>query len=188
MPDAHLSQSSDADDTDVHAALESTPLLERGVHCDARAKDGAGRLQGVRLRDLDGKVPADGHALAVAALGVAGVGGDAAVVPAHPTEGERRHLVAAVLVTGLARLAFHARVYEAADACVVAHLDVLDVLADLGYHSGDLVSRYQGKGDGHRHDVPRHVDVAVTDAAVLDVDGDIVGSAGVPLDGELGEL
>ena len=52
---------------------------------------------------LDGKVPADCHALAVATLCVAGVGGDAAVVRAHPAEGERRHLVATVLVTGFAR-------------------------------------------------------------------------------------
>ena len=52
---------------------------------------------------LDGKVPVDGHALAVAALGVAGVGGDPAVVPAFTAEGEGRHLVTPVLVPGLAR-------------------------------------------------------------------------------------
>ena len=47
-----LSQSADADDPDVHAALEGAPLLERGVHRDAGAEDGAGRLQRVALRDL----------------------------------------------------------------------------------------------------------------------------------------
>ena len=48
-------------------------------------------------------MPVDGHALAVAALGVAGVGGDPAVVPAFTAEGEGGHLVAPVLVPGLAR-------------------------------------------------------------------------------------
>ena len=48
-------------------------------------------------------MPVDGHALAVSALGVAGVGGDPAVVGALPSEGERRHLVASVLVPVLAR-------------------------------------------------------------------------------------
>ena len=48
----NLSESADADDPDVHAALEGAPLLERGVHRDAGAEDGAGRLQRVALRDL----------------------------------------------------------------------------------------------------------------------------------------
>ena len=48
-----LSQSADADDPDVHAALEGAPLLERGVHRDAGAKDGPGGLQRVALRDLE---------------------------------------------------------------------------------------------------------------------------------------
>ena len=52
---------------------------------------------------LDGKVPVNDHALAVAALGVSGVGGDPAVVRALPAEGEGRTLAAAVLVPGLAR-------------------------------------------------------------------------------------
>ena len=78
--------------------------------------------------------------------------------------------------------ALEARVYEAPDAGVVAHLDILDVLADLGHHAGNLVSWDQWKGDGHRQGVPRKVDVGVTDAAVLDVDGHVVGAAGVPLE------
>ena len=48
-------------------------------------------------------MPVDGHALAVAALGVARVGGDPAVARALAAEGEGRRLVAPVLVTGLAR-------------------------------------------------------------------------------------
>ena len=49
----YLSESADADDPDVHAALERAPLLERRVHRDARAEDGAGSLQRVALRDLE---------------------------------------------------------------------------------------------------------------------------------------
>ena len=48
-------------------------------------------------------MPVDGHALAVAALGVPGVGRDPAVVRALPAKGEGRHLGATVLVAGLAR-------------------------------------------------------------------------------------
>ena len=49
----HLSESADADDPDVHAALERAPLLERRVHRDARAEDGAGCLQRVALGNLE---------------------------------------------------------------------------------------------------------------------------------------
>ena len=48
-------------------------------------------------------MPVDGHALAVAALGVSGVGGDPAVAGALPPEGKSRHLVASVLIPVLAR-------------------------------------------------------------------------------------
>ena len=47
-------------------------------------------------------MPVDGHALAVSALGVAGVGGDPAMAGALPPKGERRHLVASVLIPILA--------------------------------------------------------------------------------------
>ena len=52
---------------------------------------------------LNSKMPVDGHALAVAALGVSGVGGDPAVAGALPPEGKSRHLVASVLIPVLAR-------------------------------------------------------------------------------------
>ena len=51
---------------------------------------------------LNSKMPVDGHALAVSTLGVSGVGGDPAVAGALPPKGERRHLVASVLIPILA--------------------------------------------------------------------------------------
>ena len=52
-------------------------------------------------------------------------------------------------------------------------------------HPGNLVSRYERERHGHAHVVVHEVDVRVTYTAVLDVDGDIVGPASVPLDCEL---
>ena len=49
----HLSKSADANNTDIHAALKRAPLLERRVHRDARAEDGAGCLKGVALGNLE---------------------------------------------------------------------------------------------------------------------------------------
>ena len=49
----YLSKTTDADDPNIHAALERTPLLERRVHRDSRAEDGAGSLQRVALGDLE---------------------------------------------------------------------------------------------------------------------------------------
>ena len=48
-------------------------------------------------------MPVEGHALAVSTLGVSRVGGDPAVAGALPAKGERRHLVASVLIPVLAR-------------------------------------------------------------------------------------
>ena len=48
----YLSQSAYADDADIETSVESAPVLQRGVHGDAGAKDGSRRLQGVVIRNL----------------------------------------------------------------------------------------------------------------------------------------
>ena len=57
--------------------------------------------------------------------------------------------------------------------------------ACLRHDSGNLVSRHERKGHRHGHVVHDVVDVRVADAAVLDVDGDVIGTASIPLDCKL---
>ena len=102
--------------------------------------------------------------------------------------GVRRHAGdgAVLLVTVAAVVAFAAGVDEAADADTIADLVLGDVGTGFGDDPDDLVPR----NDRVRLASPvavDGVDVGVTNAGVLDVDEDVVGSDGSPLDGDGGE-
>lgn len=172
----------DADDAQAHGAC----VLARER---AQAAAGAGNddgLAGLGARLLEALVDGDAGAedgrdlLEVALLGDAGdVGGlgDAVLLEAAVDGVARQRGVAAErLVGGLAVGAGEAGPVEPLDADVVAELDVLDELAAGDDDAGALVAadeRHLG-GDGP---VAHHgVQVRVADAAVLDVDEDLVGA------------
>jgi hypothetical protein len=52
QPQAHLTQAADADHADGAAAVDSPPMFEGGVHCDAGAEDGTSGLQRIVGWDL----------------------------------------------------------------------------------------------------------------------------------------
>ena len=47
-----LSQSPNAGDANVESSIEGAPVLQRGVHRDAGAEDGARRLERIVVRNL----------------------------------------------------------------------------------------------------------------------------------------
>lgn len=140
------------------------------------AGTGAGGLESL----VDGQTGAeDGrHGGEVAVLGDAGhVGGLAdgvlleRAVDSISREGGRR---AQRLVGLAALLAAHARPVQPLDAHVVANLDVGDQLAAGYHHAGSLVAADEGHLGGEGPVSIDGVEVGVADAAVLDVDEDLV--------------
>ena len=137
----------------------------------------------------------------VAAEGPAGVGPDVAVLDV-PVVGPRHPLAAHVLLPRLAPAAVHAGVHDAAHSHPVAllalgnfaahltrkHVDhSYQVQTHLGHHARQLVSRHTGVV-GVAHVVAGDVDVGVADAAVLQLEGDVMLPRHVPRDVNLGEL
>ena len=102
---------------------------------DARAQQRRGGVQRDRVGDAQHVVLVDDDRAAVAALGRLTVAADAVVGADHAA------VVAVLLLTGLAVLAFAAGVDEAADADAVADL----VLGDLGADLGDDARRSRGR-------------------------------------------
>ncbi len=144
---------------------------------------GSGLVQRERIRDAQDVVLIDDDGGAVAAVGGAAVTLGGVVGAVHAV------LAGAVLLqTGLAVVAFAARVDEAADADVIADLVLGDLGADLGDDAGDLVSRYHRVVGGAPPFGFHGVDIAVTDTRELDVEGHIVRADGAALDGGLGQM
>src|SRR6185369_2709496 len=107
------------------------------------------------------------------ARGIAAVGGRLAVA-LEGAVGQSRFLLAELLVPVPAGGTLAARVDETPDADRIAGLPFRDVAAHVRHPAHDLVTRH------HRvladvPLVPDHVDVRMADAAVEDVDDDVIG-------------
>ena len=119
---AHLSEASEADDSNVEAALGGTEALERREHGDSGAEDGSGHLQRVGLGDLDQELPVAGDLVAEASVSVASVVRHHAGVLDGAASGVGVPVLADVLLEVGAGVAILAGVDVPADADMVSNL------------------------------------------------------------------
>ena len=103
-----------------------------------------------------------------------------AVLPILAVVGHGREMGTILLLSRTAWLAFHATVDHAADRSHVADLEPCNLRTDGGNAADNLVPR-QGGIEGVVPIVADLVQVRMTDAAVEDVDRDIVRSQIAPL-------
>jgi hypothetical protein len=143
-------------------------MLERHICRDARAQQRGSVLQLHALRDVHHEAVLDHDLLAIAAVGRRAVVFAAVVGLDVPLEAE-------LLLAPNAVLAFTARVDHAPDAYTVADREPLHLRADGGDYTGDLMAGNHWE-DRPAPLIPCLMDIAVADAAVLDVDLDIVAA------------
>jgi hypothetical protein len=156
-------------------------MLERGIGGDAGTKQGRRALERnvlwdrehVILVDRDaGRVAAKGRRLAVTLVAVVG---------------ERHADLAILLLAFAAGRAAAAGIDEAADADDVAGLPFLHMVADLDHLADNLVARDHGE-DRVVPLVLHLMNVGVTDAAIKNVNQNVVRARFAPLDGPRRQL
>ena len=165
---AHVAETAKTHHADLHARPDE-PLAQRVVEGDAGAEQRRRRVEGQVLRDVQ-----DVALLAHDVGGVAAVSrGDAIALEA--VVGRCVSAVEAVLLLAdIAVFAVAARVDEAADAGMIADLELGDLAADGDDDARDLMAGH------HREDrlaplLETLMDVGVADAGELDVDGHVEG-------------
>ncbi len=136
---------------------------------------GAARSSGMPLGIVQHVILVDGDAGGIAAIGRRLAVALIAVI------GERHARLAILLLAGTAGLAAPAGIDEAADADDMTGLPFLDMVADLDHPADDLVARHHGK-DRAAPFVAGLVDVGMADAAIENVDQDIVRAGLTALD------
>ncbi len=127
---SYLSQSSNSHYADLLPALVCAPVAERRVGGDAGTHDGSGGLQRIVVRDLDGVLLPKGVLPGVPSIGVAPVRGNVAMGGGIGV-GHGHAALAVLLLAPTAAVTLLAGVHDAADTNLVAHLELLDILANL---------------------------------------------------------
>ncbi|MPM63465.1 hypothetical protein SDC9_110345 [bioreactor metagenome] len=172
--DAHVAQPAHPDDGDP-AALADPPVVQRGVGGDPGAQQRRGHLPRQGLGDMDRERLPDDDLLRVATLGVLAVG--------HRLAVREDAAVAELFLPRQAVLALPAGVDHAADTGHIAHPEPGHLGADRGDDADDLVA-------GRQRPLPLppltgdRADIGVADAAVGDVDPDVIGAQVATLHGE----
>jgi hypothetical protein len=166
-----VAEAADADDPDLLAGAD-VPVAQRRPGGDARAQQrGHGGQLLFRVADLQHEAVVDDDLLRIAAQGVAGGVFGRAVIGADET------VLAELLQAIVARVAVLAAADQAADADHVAFLEAADRTADGRDAAHDLVAGdagIQGAGPFRAHGVQ----VGVADAAIGDLDLDVVRTDG----------
>ena len=152
----------------------------RRIGGDAGAKQRRRALERNALRDPQHVILVDGDASGIAAIGRGLTVALVAVI------GERHAGLAILLFARKAGLAFAAGIDEAADADDVALVPLADMVADRGDTAHDLVPGHHGE-DRAAPFVAGLVNVGMANAAIEDVDQDLVGARLAPLDAVRGK-
>ncbi|PAV70940.1 hypothetical protein WR25_02188 [Diploscapter pachys] len=168
--DAHVAEAAETDDADLLAGAH-LPVMQRRIGGDAGAEQRrhGGKVLFV-MADVENEILGHDDMVGIAAEGVAAHHLVRAVIGAD----EARRL-AILLLAVVARGAMAAAVDHAADAGDVADLELRHVAADRGDATDDLVA-----GDaGVERPVPlaaRGMEIGMADAAIEDVDRDVLGT------------
>ncbi|MNH13829.1 hypothetical protein D3C79_734110 [compost metagenome] len=164
--DGHVAQAAQADDRQTRTSLDAVRAHWR-PHSDACAQQRAGKARVQRRRHTQHKLLAHDDVLGVATAGHFAADAVQAVVGRGHAVGAMRFLVV------LASRTLLAAVDQATDRDKIASTVTADGAAHGGDPADNLVAWYTGKTRG----VPvvvHIVHVGMADAAVVDVDGDIV--------------
>eukprot|EP00961_Rhodomonas_salina_P162818 2193274-Rhodomonas_salina.3 len=149
-----------------------TGLTGGRVHGDSCAEQRGGSVQRGVLRDLDGKPLIHNHLIAVSSdRRLADL--TATSILGHASIGASVAARTVLLLVFLAVLALQAGVDHAANANVVAYLEVRHLAARCCDHANQLVT-WHHRVLREAQVVFNEVHVGVADAAVLDVEGDIL--------------
>ncbi|CAI8970677.1 hypothetical protein EMIT0P294_50214 [Pseudomonas sp. IT-P294] len=166
--DAHVAEAAHAENPDLIARFHAV-MLERRVGSDAGAKDRRGAGQVEFFRDSHHEVFADHDAVGVTAHGVA------AIDPVRGGISHGRTFEAVLLQVRLTGFAAAAGIDHAADANQIADFVPGDIRTNGGNFAYDLVARHQ-RVNGNAPLVAGLMDVGMTDAAVENVDGNVVSA------------
>ena len=171
---AHVAEAAQAHHRDV-ARGPDIPAAQRRPSGDAGAEQRRGGLEVEPVRNLQDECFGDDDCVGIAAVGRHGVAAIVGVV------GVGRALVAILLEPAKARLAAPAGIDHAADPHGVACLELRHLGADASDAADDLMARDHGI-DRAAPVVAGVVDVGVADAAIENVDHDVVGARIAPLE------
>ena len=176
--DAHVTETTQADDADLLARARA-PVLQRRVQRNARAQQRCGGIQRQVRRYAQHVILVDDDVIGVATIGRRAVFFAAVVGRVHADE-------AVVVVARDALRALAAAIDKAANANLVAHLVLRHAAAHRRHDTGDFVAGHHGK-DAGKPLVAHLVNVGVADAAELDIDDNVAVAWIAAFKGKWGE-